>query len=308
MDMTRHTTAHRGAPKTIRPFTLDAKRGPCEIRRMLCGKREGGEGGAGSRLSVCSRHLWTERSLLVVTADLAALLAGKNVYDTRYGISPDTVGDGRALDRLMAAAALAAVSLAERESWGWTLTASGAEHGLFCGVEPEGMVCGTARAADPDRAVAHLQRKKGDGPLVESRFTPSSDDPAATVQRYFLEVEQIQTRVAISDSAEGALVQALPGGALAELAPLGDEELRAELRAVIATDRAQHLDDVVVFYECRCDDVLITKMIAGLPDQARRELWGDLTEICVTCPRCGREFAVSRNGAGPSGASGTPPR
>jgi redox-regulated HSP33 family molecular chaperone len=280
------------APLTA--FALDAKRGPCEIRRMLCGKPDGDEGGAGSRLSVCSRHLWTERNLLVVTADLRHLLAGKRDYDARHGISPDAAADGWALDRLMAAAALAAVSLAERESWGWTLTAAGAAHGLFCAVEPEGLICGTARAADPDRAVAHVQRKKGDGPVVESRFTPSSDDPAASVQRYFLEAEQIDTRLAVAENGAGALVQALPDGALAELASLGDEDFQAELRAVIATDRAQHLDDVVVFYECRCDDILITKMIAGLPDQSRRELWGDLEEICVTCPRCGREFTISR--------------
>ena len=255
--------------------------------------REARDGGAGPRLSVCARHLWTERSLLVVTADLGPLVAGRRAYDARHGISPDAITDARALDRLMAAAALAAVSLAERESWGWTLTASGAAHGLFCAAEPEGLICGTAHAADSDRAVAYLQRKKGDGPLVESRFTPSSD-PAASVQRYFLEVEQIETRLAVGEGGAGTLVQTMPGGALAELAAMGDEELLAELRELVAKDRAKHLDDVVVFYECRCDETLILEMIAGLPDLARAELWGDLEEICVTCPRCGREFAVPR--------------
>jgi redox-regulated HSP33 family molecular chaperone len=261
---------------------------------MVCSEREAGGGGAGSRLSVCSRHLWTERSLLVVTGDLSRLLEGKREYDARHGIAPDAAADSRALDRLMAAAALAAISLAERESWGWTLTAAGAAHGLFCAVEPEGLICGTARAADPDRAVAHLQRKKGTGPVVESRFTPSSDDPAASVQRYFLDAEQIETRLAVAESGAGALVQAMPGGALAELAALDDAAFIEELRAVVGSERAEHLDDVVVFYECRCDEKVINTMIAGLPDQARGELWGDLPELCVTCPRCGREFTIPR--------------
>ena len=194
----------------------------------------------------------------------------------------------------MAAAALAAVSLAERESWGWTMTSASAGHGLFCAVEPEGMVCGTSRAAEPDRAVAYTQRRKGDGPLVESLFVPVSGDPAASVQHYFEQVEQIATRLAISAGGFGALVQAMPGGALADLAAMRDEDLLAELRAVAASDRIKHLDDVVVFYECRCDDSLILEMIAGLGDAARKEIWGDLAEISIACPRCGRDFTISR--------------
>jgi hypothetical protein len=68
-------------------------------------------------------------------------------------------------------------------------------------------VCGTARAADPDRAVAHVQRRKGDGPVVESRFVPISADPVSSVQRYFAQVEQIDTRLAVVDGGRGALVQ-----------------------------------------------------------------------------------------------------
>jgi hypothetical protein len=243
---------------------------------------------------MCSKHLWTERSLLVVTGDFGPLFEGRRAYEIRYGISPGTIADGRALDRLMGAAALAAVSLAERESWGWTLTSAGAGHGLFCGVEPEGMICGTSRGAQPDRAVAYLQRKKGDGPLVESRFSPASDDPAASVQRYFEQVEQTDTRLAVGGGGLGVLVQAQPGGALADLAAKGDDELLSELRAIVASEHVEHIDDVVVFYECRCDENLIVKMIAGLEDASRRELWADQEKIFVACPRCGRQFAIPR--------------
>jgi hypothetical protein len=249
--------------------------------------------GAAPRLSLCSRHLWSERSLLVVTGDLGTLLAGKRAYDARYGIPVDAAADVRALDRLLAAAALAAVSLAERESWGWTMTSAGAGHGLFCAAEPEGMICGTSRAADPDHAVAYVQRRKGDGPLVESRFLPVSGDPAASVQRYFEKVEQIDTRIAVDEEGAGALVQAMPGGALAELATMGDAELLAELRTVAGSDRAEHLDDVVVFYECRCDDALMIEMIAALPEASRKEIRADRSDLSIACPRCGRDFTIS---------------
>jgi hypothetical protein len=246
-----------------------------------------------------SRHLWEERGLLVVRGDLGLLLDGKRAYDARHGIPADAASD-RDLARLLAAAALAAVSLAERESWGWTMTRPGAGFGLFCAAEPEGMLCGTARAAAPDRAVAYLQRKKGDGPLVESRFDPVDGDPAASVQRYFERVEQIPTRLAIAADGRGALVQTLPGGALAELAAADDAQLLGELAAAAEDGRARHLEDVVVFYECRCDDRVIADMIAALPEPTRRELWGAESEIAVACPRCGREFAIARRPAGAS--------
>jgi molecular chaperone Hsp33 len=275
-------------------ITLEAHRDPCEIRPMRNDDPTPIAPGA-PRLCLCSRFLWKERSLLVVTGDFAALAAGKSAYDARYGIEP---GDGagiRQLERLLPAAALAAVSLAERESWGWTLTAAGAGHGLFCAVEPEGMICGIARAADPERAAAYLQRRKGDGPLVESHFEPDAIDPVGTVQRYFEKVEQIATRIALGAGGDGALVQALPGGALAGLEAADADALIAELRELIASDRVDHLDDVVIFYECRCDERVIRGMLDGLSDAARRELWGDQPEIRITCPRCGREFPISRD-------------
>ncbi len=244
-------------------------------------------------VAVYSRFMTEDRNLLVVLGDAAEVQAGKTAYDARYGIPPSPEGQDPALARLIAAAALAAVSLADRESWGWTMTVNGAGHGLFCGAEPEGLICGTTRDAPRDHGIVYLQRKKGDGPLVESRYEPISPDPAASVQRYFLKVEQIETRIAIAGSG-GALVQALPGGALGELALSPDAELVAEMRALCAAERLKHLDDVALFYECRCDDAVIRRMLGSMPEESRAALWGEEERLQITCPRCGREFGMLR--------------
>lgn len=258
------------------------------------------------KVSVCSRYLWEERSLLVVLGDFARVAEGKAEYDALHGVAALPAAEAARLARLMAAAALAAVSLAERESWGWTMTSQGAAHGLFCAAEPEGLICGTSREAPREKAIACLQRKKGNGPLVESRFEPDPADPAASVERYFRKVEQIGTRLAL-DGTSGALVQALPGGALGELEAPGAGEIVSALRALRDGDRLRRLDEVAIFYECRCDDAVIRRMIDGLPAPSRAALWGAEARLEIACPRCGREFAIERgDGAFPetSGPNG----
>jgi len=244
------------------------------------------------RVAVYSRYLQEDQGSLVVMGDFTEVLAGKAAYDARYGIAPIAGEAMAALTRLMTGAALAAVSLAERESWGWTMTASGVSHGLFCGVEPEGMICGAVREAPSERSIVYLQRKKADGPLVESRFEPVKGEPVASVQRYFLKVEQIETRIAL-DGLVGVLLQSLPGGALGPCAEMTDSELVTEMRARRDAEKMKHLDDVAIFYECRCDETVIQKMIEGMPESSRAALWGEEKSLHIACPRCGREFTIS---------------
>ena len=50
------------------------------------------------------------------------------------------------LNLMFAAAGLVAVSLPERESWGWSLSLQGSSAGLFCAIEPEGMISGRSHS------------------------------------------------------------------------------------------------------------------------------------------------------------------
>ena len=246
------------------------------------------------KVSLFERRLWQDANILVVRGSLARVLEGMRDYEARHEIEPigeDRIGE---VSRLMGAAGLAAVSLAERESWGWTLTTAGAPHGFFCGVEPEGMICARVREAPTDRASVYLQRQKGTAPLVESHYEPVGNDPAVAIQRYYEQVEQTRTRIAVSDDLDCVLFQAMPGGDFSQVSSLSEDDLFALATRLSGDERLTRLDEVVLFYECRCDDEMILEMLTSLPHRQREELWGDLEQLEAECPRCGRRYMVKK--------------
>jgi hypothetical protein len=240
------------------------------------------------------RYLWEESNLLVVIGDFSEVVVCKQLYEEGHGIPEVADGERETLERIMAAACLAAVSLAQRESWGWTLTLSGSSHGFFCGVEPEGMICGTVQEAPREKGSVYLQRQKAGGPVVESHYYPTSKDPVAAVQRYFEQVEQIRTRIALGPDGSGVLVQAMPEGDFDRVADLADEEMIGLCRQKAQDGGFKALQEVLIFYECRCDDKMIQDMIDSLPDAGRAELWEGQKELSIQCPRCAREYVLKR--------------
>ncbi len=241
------------------------------------------------------RYLWPDANLLVVIGDFPEVLVSKQLYQERHQIAP-VDGDAAALlERVMATAALIAVSLADRESWGWTITLPGSRYGVFCGVEPEGMVCARIRPADAAKTSAFVQRQKGEGPLTQSHYEPTSADVAATMAAYFDQVQQQWTRIAVDDQGSGVLVQALPDVALDEAAALDDDQLIARCRSMASAGELDELDEVVIFYECRCHDEMILDMVTSLPTDQRNDLWGDEAALEIECPRCGRKYVLNRD-------------
>jgi len=241
------------------------------------------------------RDLWKERSLLVITGCFEEVLIGKRLYEQRHRISARDGEPALVLNRLMAGAGLAALSLSERETWGWTMTLRGRTCGHFCGVEPEGMICGVSGDAPADRAAAYVQRRKLAGPLVESRYEPEGRDPIAAVIAYFTQVEQTDTLLAVDDAWNCALVQAMPGGNVSDLATLPPGSLIERCRELsTAKSGLMRLNEVLLFYECRCDEEMILNMVTSLPGDQRAQLWEDQDHLLVECPRCGREFSIAR--------------
>ncbi len=245
-------------------------------------------------LATSYRYLWKETNLLVVTGDIGPVMAGRELYNKRYHINQTDQEGPTGLRRMFWAAGLAAVSLADRESWGWTMTLSDSKVGYFCGVEPEGMMSGRTREVVPGHEAAALQRQKAGEPLKQSHFVPPDGDPMHAVQRYFEEAEQIRTRLAIMEPGRGVLVQSLPDGHFAEVKSLDEPYLVELVYGLAGRGELSPMGEVLLFYECRCDEKMITEMVKSFSGEREEELCGDSTELNVECPRCGREFVVRR--------------
>lgn len=241
------------------------------------------------------RLLWEDSNCVVVSGDIAAVLRGRAAYHRELDIPlPETVETDRLVWRMLAAAGIAAVLLSRRESWGWTLTLPGLPIGLFCGVEPDGRICAVVRQADRARATAVLQRQRQGGPLVQSHIEVPGQDPVSVVEKYFLQVEQTPTRVAVDESGRAALIQALPGSDLDDLLGLTQSAMVERVRVAHAEGKLRRVEEVLLFYACRCSEELVLQTLLSLPDEQRRELWMDETQIEVECPRCARRYHIRR--------------
>ena len=241
------------------------------------------------------RYLFKDANLLVVIGYFEEVLRSKVLYEERYGIVPASGEVGRTLEELLKAAALAAVSLPERESWGITLTLPGSPHGFFSGVEPEGMICGTARPSDADRNAAYVQRQKGEEPLTQSYYQPNTDDPVTAVEAYFVQSVQVETRIVLGQDHAGVLVQALPGGRFEEVSALAERDLMVLFTQMASRGELEPMGEVLVFYECRCSEDVILNMVSKLPAPRQQELWGADRTITAECPRCGREYILEKS-------------
>jgi hypothetical protein len=240
------------------------------------------------------RFHWEQPNLIVVTGEAEEIWKGFDAYRQRYEIPEAKPESTAVLKRLFAAAGLAAVSLAEAEWWGWSVTFPQSSIGLFCGIEPEGMVCGTTLKSDPSRNLVVVQRQGKKSPVTQSHFSLLTQDPVEAVERYFEEAEQTLIRISVDSHGRGALLRPMPGGNFDDISGLLDDALIARCFGLAADGAIKKLDEVLLFYECPCDQQQINKMLCSLPEGKLAELWGDLDRLEVTCPRCGRKYTVKR--------------
>jgi len=240
------------------------------------------------------RYLWQGPELIVIVGDAARLWQGRSDYCEKQRIAAADPAAERAVRNLLAAAGLAAVSLPERESWGWTLALPGTGIGLFCALEPEGMACACVRTSASGADAAVVQRQKERSPLTQSHYTLRSDDSVRAVEQYFEEAAQVLVRLAVGDDGRGAFVQPMPGHGFGPVDGLDDSALVERCFALHGRDEVKLLDEVVLFYGCRCSDAMILNMVTSLPEHQRAGLWQDATSLTVNCPRCGRAYTLTR--------------
>jgi hypothetical protein len=240
------------------------------------------------------RYHWEGPGLIVVTGEATQIWEGYLAYCGRYGIVLPDKDRAVMLMRMFASAGLAAVSLPEPEYWGWSVTFPGLTTGLFCGVEPNGMMCGSVRESDPTRNLVAVQRQGKHAPVTQSRFSLHTHDPVEAVERYFAESEQTLIRIAVDEKGKGALLRPLPNGRFDEIEGLTDSELISRCFKLAEDSSITLLQEMLLFYECPCNIQMITKMINSLPEDQKKELWGELDHLEVSCPRCSRKYLVER--------------
>jgi hypothetical protein len=286
-------------------------------------------------LALYRRYLWESKNISwIYTADVDKLLKSKHQYQEQYNIDVPDLSDRQRqeLDDLMIGATLASESQVERDMWGWTVRLPLKPWGLFCGVEPEGMVCtrfthlSETAAKDPVGSFA-VQRVTASAPIRQTSLIPRDTSARYLVEQYFDESEQLPARIAIIGSeavmalsmpdADWSIVETLKESDLMSLfhellketepspapqtpANTSSEKLKQQFAAAkgaIGTTQGdlKIMHEAVYYYDCRCDASNIRQMLDNLPESQRIALWGDLPELEIECPRCGRKHLIKRH-------------
>jgi len=100
-------------------------------------------------------------------------------------------------------------------------------------------------------------------------------------------------RMEVKEDGEGILVHALPGGNFDAVRELDAHRLFSYVDSALDAGRVKELGEVLLFYECRCTDAMISRIIDNMEEADRRDMFGDLPHVEIECPRCGRKYTVA---------------
>ena len=288
-------------------------------------------------LALYRRFLWESKNISwVYTSALDKLFASRREYFETYSLAQHMLSEQQQheVDDLIVAATLAAESQVERDMWGWTIRIPLKPWGIFCGVEPEGMVCArfssldAAAASDPVGLFA-VQRVASNAPVRQTSLIPCAESTHFLVKQYFDESEQLPARIAISGN-EALMALSMPNAEWDIVKGLSEPDLFALFHELMresdvstqivagdeTNDKAsiikarfaaakgdnigtmigdlKFMHEAVFYYGCRCDLQQIRQMIFSLPEEQQKELWQDSDTLEVQCPRCGRTHLVTK--------------
>lgn len=243
------------------------------------------------------RYIWEEPNVLVVFGEGEEIIKGYEAYNARYGIEPEP--DEAAclnLKRLFIGISLANIALAERESWGFSITPQGSRLGYFVASEAEGMVTGIVQPAQRSKNLAVVQRQKPGEDPTTSTYEPTDTNIVDGLANYFDRSDQVKTRLAVDGDYTGALFRLMPKGDFSAIEGLSDTEVIGLAKELVETKKEQlkPVGEVLAFYLCRCDESMIRDMLSKLSQEQQEEIWGDEASIEVQCPRCGRKYELNR--------------
>ena len=235
---------------------------------------------------------------------------------------------------IIISAALAAETQMIREMWGWTLRLPFKDWGVFCGVEADGSICCRMTRLKPEAAkdvlgAVAVQRVTDGGPVRQSMLIPRDTTVRLIVEQYFDESEQLPARLALHEN-EALLALSMPDAHWNEIASLAEADLlkrfhellqdqniheeknvedeaektvaqrvRAQYEQLHSGTALSHGDlkcthEAVFFYDCRCNEEQMKKVISTLSQAHQDELWKDTDHLEIECPRCGRKHIIKK--------------
>ena len=288
-------------------------------------------------LALLSRFFWEDKNISwIYTSQLDRLLASRSFYYENYHqelpkLDPKPQHE---LDDLIFSAVLASESQVDKDMWGWTIRIPMKPWGMFCGVEPEGAVCGRfsmlseEASGDPVGSFA-IQRVIAGAPIRQTSLIPRDVSTKYLVEQYFDESEQLPARIAIigneavmalsSPDAQWDLVEKLKEPELLALfhelkqesdsqpsvqpddtLPEAVKRIKQQFAAVKGKGigsmhgELKLMHEAVYYYGCRCSQDQMRQMIDHLPPAHQQELWQDSDSMEIECPRCGIKYTIHK--------------
>ncbi len=248
----------------------------------------------------------TGREALLVQIDMSAYLI--DYYLHRKEVAPETTSeqDGKLKDML----ACLAIHLAVRtaiQTHAWTLhTISEPPFSLFATgsvstIKEDGFVDGylvgnvlTEHIRHTDVNSLHAQFTNSEGKSSKSYVQSENSSVAEIVEHFYRQSEQQPLRIHLSRTSDSAIGLA----ALPEYDQEWFEKIDLSEIIVDTTLTRKPMRTGRLVFACDCSPQRLIPFFRSIPVESVDELYGQDDQIVIACPRCGRNFPISKSELG----------
>ena len=253
-----------------------------------------------SNILTCTSDFLPEHNALFVQVDLADYLVEYYLHMQKY--APGTLPEhDEKLKELIACMAVHLTVRPPEESHAWTvLLVAESPYSLFVagkasqaltGQEPPGYIVGhvlTEHIRHSDVNSFHAQFVEKNGKAFKSYVQTETSEIGELVEYFYQQSEQLPLRIKVSQRDDTVI-------ALAAL-PDYDKEWFAKVELVsLSTNSAVVKKPMRSFgfvYACDCSPDKLLPYFRSLDKATMDELYGTDSELLISCPRCGKRFAI----------------
>lgn len=241
-----------------------------------------------------SYHL-PEKHALILHGDTSEYLIDYylNFKDNQIVLRP---GHDEELKRLLACLGIHITLRGPEESIAWTIhMRAEVPYTLFAtGNSSDSFLIGQAlyeNIRHTDMSIFHSQVSKKQGVSSKSIVKCETNDICKLVEAFYEQSEQLSLKISCSDTSDDiyALVS-MPGFDESWFNSITPQEAYAELENI--PHKLMKQCKFRFFCDCSADKLL--PYLSSIERTTLEELFGEDTQLLVTCPRCGKNFTVSR--------------